>query len=455
MAKSSFANFSALAALKTPAADLEAPTEKIVEVESVTRDGDTINVNVVDPQGEDLGDVDASTPTARGLTPLFTHVDEMPYLATPAEGIVTTDDVGPLEESVEDEQTAAEDERANEESNPGLNDEVEEEEPGVETPPTPIPTLNDRDVQTWTIEELENYITGNVDEAVYHSTVTKAITEHRIREDKLSNAWTIDECKAFLEQGIVPAKTSKGAWVKDETRKYRREHEWTTQELESWALGEIQPEGVTLPAGLALELKDRLGLNVPSQDVQAILTNYRHRTGQVDKAIVTNTPTAVAKSVTEAQVASVTKQLTYEGLTEMNQSYIETSLATFASVMKPGKAVVPSVGGEAQKLLMQTINYAIRLEDPVASRSAMTLLLDYFRANRGHGQLFEDTYAFRFIEDMRATNKDQESHAALLTLFLVYADPLTELRAQTDTGSLIRGVPTQYHSRVLEFFGKL
>lgn len=449
MAKNKFAGFAALAAVKTTPADLETPVEQIKEVESVTREGDTITVHVVDPQGEDLGDVDTAPTYARGQTPTYAHLDEASFLAAP-EGEITTDEVSALEESVEDEQTAAEDERANEESNPGLNDEVEEE---TEEPAKP--TLNDRPVTTWTTDELEAYITGKVDVDVYHSTVKQAITEHRIRESKLSNAWTLEECKAFLEQGIVPAKTSKGAWVKDETRKFRREHEWSTQELESWALGEIQPEGVTLPAGLALELKDRLALNVPSQDVQAILTNYRHRTGQVDKVIATQTPTAATPVVTEAQKASVTKQITYEGLTEMNQSYIEGSLAAFANVMKPGKAVTPATGGEAQKLLMEVINYAIRLEDPAASRSAMNLLLDYFRANRAPGQLFEDTYAFRFIEDMRTPSKTQESHAALLTLFLVYADPLTELRAQTDTGSLIRGVPTQYHSRVLEFFSKL
>jgi hypothetical protein len=456
MAKNKFSNFAQLASVTTPtkAADLETPvtpTETIQQIDSVTTDGDAIIVNTVDTQGEDLGDVSVPATEARGATVPIVQVDELGYLAT-----TPSEELSPFEESVEDE-------RAHEDSAPGLNDETEEEPDGTAitdestlTPFVPPPlTLNDRDVQTWTTDELEAYITGNVTEDVYFSTVKSAINEHRIRVDRLSNAWTIEECKAFLESGIVPAKTSKGAWVKDETRKHRREHEWSTQELESWALGEIQPEGVTLPAGLALELKDRLALNVPSQDVQAILTNYKHRTGQVNKPTANPAPTAVAAFVTESQKASVAKQITYEGLTEMNQSYIESSLAAFAAAMKPGKAVSPAFGGEAQKLLMQIINYAIRLEDPAASRSAMNLLLDYFRANRSHGQLFEDTYAFRFIEDMRATAKEQESHAALLTLFLVYADPLTELRAQTDTGSLIKGVPTQYQSRLFEFFSKL
>lgn len=440
MAKNKFQTFAQLAKASQPA-DLETPKEEIKEVESVTRVGNTVTVNVVDSQGEDLGDV---TPAARGMTTTYAHIDEATYRGT----------------SAEEETPVVEDEREGEDTTAGLNDDTEEEEPsGVEE--APALTLNQRNVQTWTTEELEAYITGAVDEEVYYSTVKLAITEHRIREAKLSNAWTIDECKAFLESGIVPATTSKGAWVKDETRKFRREHEWTTQELESWAVGEIQPEGVTLPAGLALELKSRLNLNVPSSDVDAILTNYRHRTGQVDKTVVAPSPTAPTPFVTEAQKAEVTEQIIYEGLSDMNQSYIESSLAEFESIMKPGKQVArkkptdPHPGGDAQKLLMQVMNYAIRLEDPVACRSAMTLLLNYFSKHRAPGEMFEDTYAFRFIEDMRATTKEQEAHAALLTLFLVYADPMVELRAQTDTGSLIRGVPAKYQSRVFEFFGKL
>lgn len=424
MAKNKFANFSALAALQTPpvqVADLETPEETIQES----------SINTVDPQGEDLGDVDTAAPAAAD----------------------SEDEVDPLEESVEDEQTTADDERVNEESNPGLNDEVEEEESVVETP---APTLNDRPVATWTTEELEAYITGQVDITIYHSIVEQAITEHRIREVALAQAWTIDECKEFLAQGIVPAKTSKGAWLKDVTRQYRREHEWTTQELESWALGEISPEGVTLAAGLAIELKQRLNLTVPSVDIDAVITCYKHNSGQVIAPVVyTKAATAVTPPVTEARVAEVKAQLRYEGLSEMNQSYIESSLATFHEVMRPGKAISKATGGDAQKLLKEVITYAISLPDPAASNAAMLYLYNHFKENRAPGKIFEDTYAFRCIEDMRATTKEQENHALVLTLFLAYADPMVELREQTDVASLIRGVPTHLQSRLLEFFSKV
>lgn len=323
---------------------------------------------------------------------------------------------------------------------------------------TPVTvSLNDRDVATWTTEELEGYITGSIEGIdIYRSTVDKAIIEHRIRESTLDAAWTADECKTYLLTGAVPAKTSKGAWVKDVTRQYRREHQWSTQELESWALGEIKPEGATLASGLAIELKSRLNLVVPSVDVDAVITCYKHAAGLTQKATIAAVqPTAKTATVTEAQVTEVTAQIKYEGLSTMNQSYIESSLAKFGEVMRPGKAVNEVTGGEAQKLLKQVITYAISLPDPAASRAAMQVLFDHFRANRSSGKIFEDTYAYRFIDKMKVTKKEQEAHADLLTLFLAYADPMTELRAQTDVASLIKGVPSQLQPRVLEFFSKV
>lgn len=322
----------------------------------------------------------------------------------------------------------------------------------------PIPTLNDRDPRTWTDEELEAYITKQVSIDVYYSTVVAAIAEMRIRNKLLPRAWSLEECQTFLTNGVEPAKTSKGAWVSDVTRATRREHEWSTQELESWALGEIQPEGQTIAAGLAIELKQRLKLTVPSVDVEAVIKCYKVKEGLVvAKTAAVSTPAIANKASvvtpTIAKKSNVT--INPEGLSIMNQSYIEGALKDFHSVMEPGRAVTRVQGGQAQKLLKEVITYAYSLPDPGAATAAMKALFDHFAANREPGQIFEDTYAFRFIEDMLTTPKEQEGHAALLTVFLAYADPMTELREQTDVMSLIKGVPTKYQSRILEFFSKV
>lgn len=348
-----------------------------------------------------------------------------------------------------------------------LQNSIQSEDPATTVDPTKVADLetpseetdakllNDTPVQEWTTEQLEVYIKGEVEETVYLAKLKEAIAEHRIRENVLSAAWTVQQCQEFLSQGIVPAKTSKGAWVTDVTRQYRREYEWETNELESWALGEIKAEGTTLDSGLAIELKKRLNLNVPSVDVQAVITNYKHSTGQATGAVVETRPEPATPEVTEAQVAAVTEQITYAGLTTLNQTYLEGSLDKYATIMKVGRTLPATEGGAAQKLLMETMTYAISLPDAVAAKSAMTLIFNYIRANRGDGKIFEDTYAYRNIEDMKTTVTAQKNFAALLTLFLTYADDMVELRAQTDIPSLIKGVAPLQQSRVLEFFSKL
>lgn len=386
-----------------------------------------------------------STMTTKPETPEVAIIDERAYFDSALEE--TTSTTPPENEEV------LEDEREHEDQG-SLNTEIEEEEPEV----PPVPTLNERDVRTWTEDELEAYIAGEVLVTVYHSTVVAAIQEMRIRNTKLPAAWSLEDCKLFLSTRLTPAQTSRGAWVKDVTRAARREHEWTNQELESWALGEIKPEGQTLAAGLAIELKGRLNLVVPSVDVDAVIQCYKVKVGLV-KPVATLPTSPTPKAVVAKAVPVVTQPskitINAEGLSMLNQSYIESALASFHSTMKPGRAVTKKAGGEAQKLLKEVLVYAYSQPEPEVASAAMKVMFDHFAANRADGQIFEDTYAFRFIEDMECTPKEQEAHAALLSLFLAYADPMVELRAQTDVGSLIRGVPTRFQSRMLEFFGKI
>lgn len=394
--------------------------------------------------GEDLGDVSEPKEV------LMTVTEVRQEGLTP---IVETHDA--------DAPPQVEDERENEDQG-GLNDELDTDPGDADMSDTSgakaAPDLNDLDVRQWTDLELEAYITGTVQFEVYHSRVVEAIAEHRIRHVALSAAWTVTECQQFLASGLEPAKTTTGAWVNDVTRAARREHAWSTQELEAWARGEIEPEGSTLASGLAIELKARLQLAIPTVEVSAVIQCYKVKVGLAapTPAFVAPIPKVAPVVAKAAAVVTPTKvTINQEGLTAMNQSYIENSLTEFHNVMRPGRAVSEVKGGEAQKLLKEIISYSIGLPDGQAAASAMRALFDHFKANRGEGMIFEDTYAFRFIENMRVPAKDQESHAALLTLFLVFADPMVELREQTDVSSLIKGVPTRLQSRVLEFFSKI
>lgn len=429
MAKTS--GFAALAALQNKIETTE-PVEEVVVPTSVTNVDGKIVVDTTPAIFESVEDEQAGVeeesfgfPTeeshiasklyaiARGESPVFTPIDELAYI--PAEPVFDA----PVEEPV-------------------VKESVYTSQP----------------VDQWSTSELEAYISGTCEEETYVEQLKLAVTEHRKRESALAKAWTVLECREFFLTGKAPAKTSKGAWVKDVTRVYRREHEWETNELESWALGEIKAEGATTDGGLAVELKQRLNLPLKSFDVQAIITNYRYTTAQVNETREETRPEPQTQEVSEARVAEVTKAIQLEGVTAVNQSYIDSSLAQFEAVMKPGRAITERAAGDAQTLLRDVIRYAIQLPDPVGARSAMQYLLEYFRARRGIGQIFEDTYAFRGIPDMRGTKKEQVAHHDLLTLFLVYADSMVELRAQTDIPSLIGNVNPQFQSRVLEFFAR-
>lgn len=432
--------------------DVSEPKEVVVAVTDVRREGSTIVVETQDadapPQvedereNEDQGGLNDDLDTDPGD-------DDDSFSGGP--------DAGAFDEGDDTNADADQSDTPVDETDPGAGEDETTDSEGTDDDEA-TPDLNDLDVRQWTDLELEGYITGTVQFEIYHSRVVEAIAEHRIRHAVLSAAWTVAECQQFLASGLEPAKTTTGAWVNDVTRAARREHAWSTQELEAWARGEIEPEGSTLASGLAIELKARLQLALPTVDVAAVIQCYKVKVGLAAPAPAFVAPTPkVAPVVAKAAVVVVPTKVTInqEGLTAMNQSYIENSLAEFHNVMRPGRAVDLVKGGEAQKLLKEVIVYAISLPDGQAAAAAMRALFEHFKANRAEGMIFEDTYAFRFIENMRVTPKEQESHAALLTLFLAYADPMVELREQTDVSSLIKGVPTRLQSRVLEFFSKL
>lgn len=433
--------FAALTALQTK------PQEQIVEPTNVTREDDKVIVHIPDLQ-DGVGGEQPPAIDEDAVEDSFTDPDEPELGADESTGGF---DDG--HDNVEVESFASSTKEADIASKlaapatPVFDAPVETQ---VVDPQARV--LNELPVQDWTTAELEAYIAGTVSEETYVATLKEAVKEHRIREIKLPAAWTVTECRNFLKNGIEPAKTTKGAWVSDDTRRFRREHEWTTEELESWALDEIKPEGSTSKNGLAIELKQRLGLNIPTSDPQNVIANYRFTHGKVKQEVVIPTPATIAVAAVAEPVAAPKIQL--DGVTPVNQSYIDSSLAQFEAVMKPGRAITEQVGGEAQRLLRDVMLYTVRLPDPVGARSAMQYLLEYFRARRGIGQLFEDTYAFRGIPDMKGTKKEQVAHHDLLTLFLVYADPMVELRGQTDVPSLLGAIDPQYQSRVLEFFSR-
>lgn len=325
--------------------------------------------------------------------------------------------------------------------------------------------LNAIPVNNWTVEELVGYITGSLEGVPnYHSTVLKAIDEHRRREDTIDRAWSLQEVREYLAQGIVPPKTSKGAWLKDVTRNQRREGEWTTQELESWALGEIHAGGLNTAPGLAIELKRRLMIHTVGNTVapQDVIQAYIHQTGQstVTSTAIGEVPTVSTMRVAddsqaqlEAQQAAEVAAITYKGLSPMNVSYIESTLAQYLAVCKPGRITSLKSGLDAQKALDHLIrNYIIGLEDPQGIKSGLDIVLATIKKNRANGMAFDDTHAFRFTGDLPVAQNIQQSHVDLLTLFFIFADEDKEQRKQFDIPTLVSLLPAKKQPFLLQYF---
>ncbi|BEG72722.1 hypothetical protein RVBP21_3500 [Pseudomonas phage BRkr] len=347
-----------------------------------------------------------------------------------------------------------EEELADPEPTPALVDLLREEATAAISEPEvveEVKPLVDTPVSGWTKEELELYIKGELVEDVRYNVLKEAIVEHQRREATLDLAWNPQQCKEFLVSGIVPDKTSKGAWKSDITRFARKATQWTTQELESWALGEIRPEGSTSEPALAVELKERLMLVSKSNAPEDVILAYKAQTGQTTQTThLTGTiPTAAAPKV---DVEAVRIQLSYEGLTEVNQTYIEETLKKYKEICAPGKPLTPQTGVMAQKQLDNVIRYVINLEDPVGFKNGMEIIRKFITENRKSPGLFDDSHAFRFTDGLSVQGGVQESHIQILTLFFIFADENKEARTQYDVPSLVSLFPTKRQPLLLQYF---
>lgn len=347
---------------------------------------------------------------------------------------------GPVEEVIEAE---------------GYDDDVDgadideaEEEPDV-------PAYPFTEVDTWTKEELENYISRPDNMDIYHSKLVKAIDAHRQISTVLDRAWTVDECTDFFKLDITPEKTEFGCYFHDVTRKHRREAEWTTAELESWAMGMIRPEGLVTTGGLAVELHSRFKMPIQSVAPEMVIAHYKYHFGP-DKGSVTKVgqvPAVATAVIAPAVVKEVEQKIKYAGLTEMNQTYIEETLKAYIDAVRPNKVVTEKAGFEAQRQLDNLLHYILNLEDVAGVKSGLDILVKTIVAERLHNPrgVFNDTNAFRFAEGVTLHNMQQEAHRRLLTLFFAFIDGDEGILAQTDVPELIKYLKPRQQNLLLGY----
>lgn len=432
-----------------PSAEKELTEEQITDLQNIViASQDRSDPVIYDEAGNSIG-ITGET----GHVGVEGSIDEPDETDTVDDGVDPGDigdDVGDTTDGVE---LTEEDYAGNEDGDDAI--EPEEAEDDIEGTDTPL-GYPFTDVTEWTKEELEAYISRPDGMDIYHSKLVQAIETHRRLSTELDRAWSVDECTDFFKSGIVPEKTQFGNYVKDVTRKLRRESEWTTAELESWAMGLIRPEGLVTTGGLAVELHTRFRMPINSLDPEMVIAHYKYNFGpNKNTAIVKvgEVPTVTAKEVAPEVKAQVEKKIKYAGLNEMNQSYIEEALKRYIDAVRPNKMVSEKDGFAAQRELNNVVQYILKLEDPAGVKSGLDILFSTIVAERLHNPrgVFTDTYAFRFAEGIPLEGKAQETHRRLFTLFFAFIDGDEAILSQTDVPELIKYLPARQQHLLLSY----
>lgn len=326
--------------------------------------------------------------------------------------------------------------------------ETENETPVVEE--TPEPTVEER------LAELEATIISE-DYEVTQKDRLEAIKEHRNVSTKLNEAWSLEAIKAFLEMGIEPEKTSTGVYVEDVTRANKKASGWSDEEVVAWIKGELEATGKASVGALAQSAVSRFKLKVKGNDPKSVINAYNVQVEKIQPEVEETVPTAVETTVAAAQVTEVKPtvknpvEIKQEGLTPMNQRYIEDTLNRYIETLKPGKSVTQAEGVLQQKALDTLIRYILNLTDPSGFRNGMDYLLKVIKSQRADG-VFNDTYAMRFSDNLPVSGNVQENHNRLLTLFFTFVDGDEAIIKQTDVAYLLEFVPADKQPLLLQYF---
>jgi len=306
------------------------------------------------------------------------------------------------------------------------------------------PTRAQRKPADWESKELLAYLKGALI-GVSNKRRSELINEYRRRED-LEEAWSDQQVLDYFQKGITPEQTSYGAWVYDRTRPQRQAQDWSTEELMSWAEGELKAVGKTTDIKLAIELKKRHTLNAEADTVGAILAAYNRQFGD-DQPEEEATPVSEQEGLLErAETTS-----TYNGaLTEMNLSFIEGVLDRYVAAVAPGKQITEAEGGKAQRDLDNLFNYVMRMEGPALPEALDMIKRRVVKEREG---VFSPSYAYRFTHLLKGDRKAQQRHVNLIELFLIITDRNAGAkRKQIDIRHMLSGYSPAVSDRLTDYF---
>lgn len=307
------------------------------------------------------------------------------------------------------------------------------------------PTRAQRKPNAWPTEELLAALKGELDD-VSGKRMAELIAEYRRRET-LEAAWSDQQVLDYFRKGITPEKTSYGAWVYDRTRPQRQAHEWTTEELLSWAEGELKASGKANDTKLAMELKKRHSLKTVDNSVEEILAAYNYQFS--DNTEDDSSP--VHEQKTPQLYVHAEPTPTYNGaLTDMNLSFIDGVLDRYVATVATNSIVGDAAGGKAQRELDNLFSYVTRLDGPAMADALDKIKTRIIKERNG---VFSPSNAYRFVHLLKGDRKHQQRHVNLIELFLIVTDRnASSRRKQVDIRHMLSGFSPSVTERLADYF---
>lgn len=151
--------------------------------------------------------------------------------------------------------------------------------------------------------------------------------------------------------------------------------------------------------------------------------------------------------VIEAVVAA--QELVHQHLTDMNVSYIESTLQRYVDDVAPSKPLSDATGIQSQRRLEQLFDYIFRL--PVEGMVEGLEIVKGF-INRHREGVFSFNHAFRFVHGVKG---DQRAHVDFITLFHIVSSGSKARPAQLDIRNMVRVAPVAKRDALIEYFTRV
>lgn len=288
------------------------------------------------------------------------------------------------------------------------------------------PYREKRPINQWSTSELKAYLSGKL-LRVGDNIRKDVATEYRSRVE-IPDAWSDLDMVGYFTHDRTPPKTESGVWLRDITRDKKSPSSWTDLELKAWMNEEIKSD---IPSQKIInEFIKRFDLDV--------------KEGTIDKR-------TVRKAFIEDQkrVESINETITQGQLTNMNASYIQSTLDQYVKMTALGKPISDQMAENCQNQMEALFVYVTKLEG-AGLVDGLNMIKKAFVEHRD--TVFNPNHVHRFTHFVKGDSKVKSRHTNLLELFATVASPNKAQRKQVDYRLMLREFPEAKAEVLYDYF---